>query len=1619
MKKRLTSIILIIAFLFCQVPMGLGSLNAKAADTPGIKILGDFSGSTLDSRFFHYTAPGAMQNTTFGYGSSTNSAEWVLNQEIFFNLDDVDWTMYNKVHIRFASSEPSQKFNLIFVGNENPGNSNYRQEVITTPATANTWTTVSIPRGNMNTVLSNNNNIMGCLKFNCGGWGTGPYVSGSSVYIDRIWLTTADYENGATMAAPTPSVADGDSYLAADLGNSNKLEFTFAKKLASAELLSQGVKVYDVTASSETLTSQGYSVSVSDTKLVITFDSALPNGVYKVALDSTKMYSESGAKLASDYSMVFSVGVGSLNFKVSSTLPANEATNVSAFASDTFEYKINFNNNLNTSLDYKEYITLKRGSTDVSSAISSAAVSGKSLTLALDSNALYGETTYTLSLTDTLPDADGNTVEGTLSYTFTTGKKLRVASDGVVLDAFDAEDLYVSKGQSYSTDTLIYDNVTGVYCASDESVEKVVATKKADISGYTHINLLINNSSADSFYHNFVLRNSTGSAYVIYRIPTTKAGWQVVSLALSAPYSRSGTLDNTAVDSYSINIGGWGSGRPVENFDLRIGRIWLSNGAHSPAPDFVSSEYGGEADYVASDLGGDNKVSFSFASNLFDGDFTDIIKVEKLNGTDFAEVTSGYSADISTNVLDVVFDNDLQDGATYRISLKGSLVSADYAVADVDAETVITIGAASPYFKVKEVSVPSATPAVQSEFVSYDITFNNPVDDGLYIEDYVTLYKDSARVFSGYALALDGKKLSLSFGTVPDTGIYTVELSSSLKDIYGNLLTGDCELEFTVLASASTAVEDIIVFSPNNDAQMATATGNGNVSENTSNLNIYPKNVKITIDADSDISSYFSYDTIDTSNMGYFNIMMYIPEECVEGNVVNLVLYKDVSANSYSRYEKTLTAGWNIISQAISIAEVERININFGGWVTKWQQSGYALVEQIWFSKTSPTAPELTSISLPDNYVGAAVSGQSITFEFSNELLVGQTSVITVSAPDGSPVTGYTTSVDGNSLTINFGTLLPSTLYSVKIQSLVNKQLVNIKSPISYKFTTASGGIYIKDYAFGSGSLTPGETVTASFKLDNKASASKDVILMLVALTKDGELVQKVQETITAAVGETPVSKSITTTADTEFVKCYVTDGNTVLDNKYIKLDKLASSEYKVGITADISSEITFDEPTVNADVIYITGKATMSGAPVALKLTSSAGAVIALDITAAGTDGRFAYGTKMPSGADTGVYTLTAISNGKTKNVQIKYLNESDRASFLSLANGSDEDALSSWLYSNSELTALPQMSHTMANDIAKLLVGESTYNSYATAYEKLNEITDAVISLNTSSWQTMAGIITGNSSILLTNSAKAGEFTALGEKGQNSVCLKLSQKAPFDSLTAFASQLDYETGEYISSLNQGSGTTPAPSPSTNVSVGGGTAGGSNQYTPVETASVFSDLSGFEWAKDSIMTLYDAKIVSHAADGKYRPADNIKREEFVKLLTEGFFPEYIGSDESVYTDAANGAWYNKYLAAATKAGVTMGKGDGSFGVGESITREDMVTMAARAMEIRGIVLNTNAASIFADAHTISSYALGFVNALVSDGIVNGMGDGTFSPKSNANRAQAAKVICALMEKYN
>jgi len=113
---------------------------------------------------------------------------------------------------------------------------------------------------------------------------------------------------------------------------------------------------------------------------------------------------------------------------------------------------------------------------------------------------------------------------------------------------------------------------------------------------------------------------------------------------------------------------------------------------------------------------------------------------------------------------------------------------------------------------------------------------------------------------------------------------------------------------------------------------------------------------------------------------------------------------------------------------------------------------------------------------------------------------------------------------------------------------------------------------------------------------------------------------------------------------------------------------------------------------------------------------------------------------------------------------------------------------------------------------------------------------------------------------------------------------------------------------------------------------------------------------------------------------------------------------------DSNFSDVTEDAWYKDYVNTAVSLGIVNGVSANRFGVGESITRQDMAVMTIRALNAAGITLDGNETIRFADESKISIYAIEGVNALVAAGIINGS-DGKFLPTDNLTREQAAKII--------
>lgn|GEM_PF-2426954 len=174
---------------------------------------------------------------------------------------------------------------------------------------------------------------------------------------------------------------------------------------------------------------------------------------------------------------------------------------------------------------------------------------------------------------------------------------------------------------------------------------------------------------------------------------------------------------------------------------------------------------------------------------------------------------------------------------------------------------------------------------------------------------------------------------------------------------------------------------------------------------------------------------------------------------------------------------------------------------------------------------------------------------------------------------------------------------------------------------------------------------------------------------------------------------------------------------------------------------------------------------------------------------------------------------------------------------------------------------------------------------------------------------------------------------------------------------------------------------------------------------------SRFIDMDSVLWAQAAVDKLAELNIVSGRNEQIFAPNEYVTREEFVKMLYMASGKELLTDGQCVFSDVCTGAWYYDYIVSAVKNGFVQGKSDGTFGVGEKITRQDAAVMVARVMKQLGIAIEEEMHESFDDDSVIDEYAKDSVYTIRRIGIINGVGNNMFAPKNFATRAEAAKII--------
>lgn len=160
------------------------------------------------------------------------------------------------------------------------------------------------------------------------------------------------------------------------------------------------------------------------------------------------------------------------------------------------------------------------------------------------------------------------------------------------------------------------------------------------------------------------------------------------------------------------------------------------------------------------------------------------------------------------------------------------------------------------------------------------------------------------------------------------------------------------------------------------------------------------------------------------------------------------------------------------------------------------------------------------------------------------------------------------------------------------------------------------------------------------------------------------------------------------------------------------------------------------------------------------------------------------------------------------------------------------------------------------------------------------------------------------------------------------------------------------------------------------------------------------------DWAVEPIELLAGAGVVE-GFDGRYEPGRPITRAELTRILVKGLsIPEASGGTS--FKDITGEEWYSGCIAAAVEAGLVKGYEDGTFCPERAVTREEMVSVLARGLDLS---TSSGAAPDFADAVKISPWAKDSVVSAVSAGLAKGYPDGTFQPQGTVTRAECTVMF--------
>jgi len=191
------------------------------------------------------------------------------------------------------------------------------------------------------------------------------------------------------------------------------------------------------------------------------------------------------------------------------------------------------------------------------------------------------------------------------------------------------------------------------------------------------------------------------------------------------------------------------------------------------------------------------------------------------------------------------------------------------------------------------------------------------------------------------------------------------------------------------------------------------------------------------------------------------------------------------------------------------------------------------------------------------------------------------------------------------------------------------------------------------------------------------------------------------------------------------------------------------------------------------------------------------------------------------------------------------------------------------------------------------------------------------------------------------------------------------------------------------------------------------------------DVTMIFDDIKSGAWYVKAVQYVYDHGIMV-GTGSSFKPSELLTREQFVQVLYTHSSKPSVDGISNRFPDVAEGKWYTNAVLWGNNYGVTSGYGNGNFGVGDPIAREQLAQMLYKYAALKGYdtSLESGISGQFMDAAKISNWAHNALDWAVTQGIMSGKGNSGAAPSEcmldplgNATRAECAAMMMKLLEK--